>query len=470
MTNRNLLRSLLFRSPGIVALMLSIDAPLISAQDSVIRRDRSSVLLRPPVSAAARQPVQRPAVSRPAAELPTIVAQPRKPSAFALAKQLARVDSSATPQAAATSLASMLYGADARLNTLTLLSPNTASIWVSDSAVKERAPPGLDVAEGVVLPFRYLRVDEQTGEAMALKPWFDDGGGLRYDSRRRAYVATLRIGLRDTLSVATSRRAISPPIHLSIGAAADSVAPERLEIVETNVFTTQSRLLSTRVNGPMRVTVWPDFAPDGVELWIPLVPDYVQVRVDRPSIAGFGLSVANVTVSLSPGALAPNDSLAVTLASTGGSFDGGPIVWPKGDAPATATLRSEGVGTKTITATAEPFVEGTAAISFAFPRGLFGGAMLGALVGSALAVMRERKRVLRKSLNIFFASGVLTGIVVALIVAVGVVRIPGFALAAGGTALVSLLAGVLGGYVGPKGLESLFAPFRSGRAAPPKAT
>ncbi len=458
------------RSFTIVAVVMSALPPFVTAQDTTARRIRSSVLLRAPITAAAQPAVQRPAVALPAAVRPMIIVLPSKPSVFATAPQLAQLDSSATPQAAASSLATALYGAAAQLGTLTLLSANTASVWVSDSAVKQKAPPGLDVDEGVVLPFRYMRVDEQTGQVMALKPWFDDGGGLRYDSRRRAYVATLRIGLRDTLSGASARRPLSPAIHLSIGAAADSVSPERLEISETNVFTTHSRLVASRVNGPMRVTVWPDFAPDGVELWIPLVPDYVQVRVDKPSIAGFGLSVANVTVSLSPGALAPGDSLAVTLASTGGSFEGGPIVWPKGDAPATVKLRSDGVGQKTITATAEPFVAGTTPIEFGFPRGLVGGAMMGAVIGSALAVLRERKRVLRKSLSIFFASGLLTGIVVALIAAVGAVRIPGFELAAGGTALVSLLAGVLGGYVGPKGLESIVSPFRAGRAAPPKAT
>ena len=56
-----------------------------------------------------------------------------------------------------------------------------------------------------------------------------------------------------------------------------------------------------------------------------------------------------------------------------------------------------------------------------------------------------------------------TGILVAIIAAVGVLKIPGFELPAGGGALVSLLAGALGGYVGPKGVEKLFGAFASGR-------
>jgi hypothetical protein len=93
--------------------------------------------------------------------------------------------------------------------------------------------------------------------------------------------------------------------------------------------------------------------------------------------------------------------------------------------------------------------------------------LFGALIGSALSVMRERKRVRRKSLGIFFTSGALTGLVIALIVAVGVIRIPGFELASGGAALVSLLAGVLGGYIGPKGLERIVPSFASARPAKP---
>lgn len=465
---------------SVVASLLVLVPLTGRAQERVIVRERSSVLLQRPASVQQLPPVRRPVDASSVLERPPIAtaaapqqppaAAPRRPSAFALAAPLARmdVDSQAGDEKAAARLADRLYGSKAQLTTLHVLSPNTASVWVGDSATKEKAPPGLDVAEGVVLPFRYMRVDEATGATMALKPWFDDGGGLRYDSKRRAYVATLRIGLRDTLSRARAR--LTPSIVMSVGAAADSIAPERLEFSETNVFTTQSRLVTSRVNGPMRVIVWPDFASDSVELWVPLVPDYVQVRVDKPVITGFGLSSTNVTVSLSPGAIAAEDSLAVTLSSTAGEFEGSSVVYPKGATPVTVKLRSDGIGQNTITATADPFVAGTRDIRFAFPFGLAIGALVGALIGSALSVMRERKRVVRKSLGVFFASGVLTGLVIALIVAVGVFKIPGFELATGGTALVSLLAGVLGGYVGPKGLEGLAAPFRSGRPAPPAAT
>lgn len=459
------LRQFLVVASGLCTLTASA-----TAQDSIQRRVRSSVILRAP-STVAQPPLTRPSTARPPAAAP-VSSDQASTSVFARAARARQPDAVGAPapgsaQSAAASLATSLYGANAQLPSLTLLSRNTATVWVGDSAVKEKAPPGLDVEEGVVLPFRYISVDERTGEVMALKPWFDDGGGLRYDSRIRAYVATLRIGLRDTLSTVTSRRSIEPAIHLSIGAAADSIDPERLEISETNVFTSRSRLVTTRVGGPMRVTVWPDFAPEGVELWIPVVPDSIYL-IGAPSIDGFGLGETRITVALSQGSLAPGDSLSVTLQSArGAEFIGGPVVWPKVDAPATVIVRSSGVGDDTISAYAGPFIANNHDIRFTFPYGLVLGGLLGALIGSALSAMRERKRVRRKSLGIFFTSGALTGLVIALIVAVGVIRIPGFELASGGAALVSLLAGVLGGYIGPKGLERIVPSFASARPAKP---
>lgn len=456
------------RSSWIVAGALCILTVPAAAQDSIQRRVRSSVILRAP-SAVAQTAVTRPSAALPPAAAPIDGNEPAMSTLVRAARarqpEPAGVTELQSAESAATSLAMSLYGSKAQIPSLTLLSRNTATVWVGDSPVKEKAPPGLDVEEGVVLPFRYISVDEETGEVMALKPWFDDGGGLRYDSRARAYVATLRIGLRDTLSTATSRRVIEPAIHLSIGAAADSIDPERLEIRETNVFTSRSRLVTTRVGGPMRVTVWPDFAPEGVELWIPVVPDSIYL-IGAPSINGFGLGETRLTVALSQGAIAPGDSLPVTLRSAlGAEFIGGPVVWPKVDAPAEVVVRSSGVGKDVISAYAGPLIAIDHDIRFTFPYGLVLGGLLGALMGSALSVMRERKRVVRKSLGIFFASGALTGLVIALIVAVGVIRIPGFELASGGAALVSLLAGVLGGYIGPKGLERIVPSFASARPA-----
>ncbi len=440
----------------------------LNAQDSIVRRPRSSVLLRSPTVEATQLPVTRPSTARPPSAVAPITTSPARATALMRAAQPVQTEGAGlSPQEAATNIATRLYGNSAQLNTVTVLRPNLATVWVGDTARLEAAPPGLDVAEGVVLPFRYIGVDEATGEVMALKPWFDDGGGLRYNSRQGAYVATLRIGLRDTLSAMTARRTLSPAIRLSIGAVADSIDPELLEVTETNVFTTRARLVTSRVPGPMRVTVWPDFAPRGIELWIPVVPDSVLLRVDRRAIDGFGLAVANVTVQMSPGALAPSDSMAVTLQSArGAEFIDGPVVWPKGNTPAMARVRSTGMGVDTIIAFAGPLVAGREPISFAFPSGLFFGGLFGALIGSALAVMRLRKRVQRKNLAVFFASGALTGLVLALGAALGVLKIPGLELASGGAALVSLLAGVLGGYIGPEGLERMVPGFGSGRAAP----
>lgn len=437
------------------AIQTAANSPLITAVRLPVRvapgprTVRESVATRPPGGTAV-PPATEPARPTP---VPTATdTTPAKPPA--------------TAKAAAQQLATQLYGPRAKLATVNVINERTASVWVGDAAVKQPAPPGLDVSEGVALPFRYISVDPKSGEVMALKPWFDDGGGLRYDSRSGAYVATLRIGLRDTLH-ATQGRALSPKIRLSVAAAADSVTPEILEIGETNVFITKARLLTRRIASAMRVTVWPDFSDRGVDLWIPFQPDSVIVRVDHESIDGFGLGEANVTVELSPGAAAPGDSIAVALESTNGTFATGPIVYPKGAGPVVTKLRSSGMGAQVITARAGVLIAGTQRIDFGFPTGLFFGGALGALLGAGMLAMRERNRPESKGIGWLIASGLIAGLLIALIAAVGVAKIPGFDLPAGGSALVSLLAGALGGYVGPKGMESLFGAFSAGKKPAP---
>lgn len=455
-----------------------------SAQQEPRIRARSSVLLRPPDSTIVVAAPTRPrtasvntavlaGATRTDSRSPLVIAA--TPALRGTARRVpgTRVttpvapapasDSAVTPQAAARRLATSLYGRKAKLETVAVINERAAGVWVGDAAEKQPAPRGLDVKEGVVLPFRYIVLDPSRGDMMALKPWFDDGGGLRYDSQRGAYVGTLRIGLSDTLH-GSQRRALSPRIRISVTSTADSVTPELLEISETNLFVTKARLVTRRIANALRVTVWPEFTQKRVDLWIPFQPDSVILSVDRPEIAGFALEDVNVTVELSPGAAAPTDSIAVSLSSTGGTFSTGPVVYPKGGTPVVTRLRSSGLGPQLITARAGVLLAGERKVQFGFPYGLLVGAVLGALLGSIMLVLRERKRPDAPAAGWLVASGVIAGLLTAIVAAAGLVKIPGFTLPAGGGALISVLAGALGGYVGPKGFEVLFGAFGAGKA------
>jgi hypothetical protein len=444
---------------------------------------RSTVLVRKPATEAAQPAAERPASALPASAAPAATMKPTLSSALvSAAKRVTAATATgsspagsgsgaaaitappATVNEAATRLARHYYGT--RAGAVTVRDGKSVTVWLRDSARLEKAPPGLGVAEGVALPVRFLSVDSATGDVMALKPWFDDGGGLRYDSRRNAYIATIRMGVRDTLN-ASRARALSPAVRFSVVGAADSITPERIEIGETNVFTTSARLIASRRDVAMRVTIWPDFSDRGVDLWIPYRHDTLQVRVDRGRIDGLGLEEVTVSVAVPPGALAPEDSVAVMLQTSRGTFDT-QTLYPKGATPATTRLRSEGIGTITITARSPALDDGVTTMQFTTPMGLLNGGLIGALMGSGLITLRERRRNSRRSLRYVIASGLLTGLVVALVVAIGVLKLPGLDLPSGSGSLVALLAGVVGGYIGPKGLEGLIPALRSGRT--PAAT
>lgn len=433
---------------------------------------RSTVLVRPPASIA-REPeltATRPPSAVSAAAAPSVVATPtRTPS---LVTAAARVQAQPAPGTgatatvrvpeAATALARHYYGA--RTARVAVRDARSVTVFLRDSARLEPAPPGLGVADGVALPVRFLTVDSASGDVMALKPWLDDGGGLRFDSRRNAYVATLRMGVRDTLN-ARRPRALAPPVRFSVVAAADSVLPERIEIGETNVFTTSARVVTTRRDRAVRVSVWPDFADHGIDVWIPYRMDTLLVRVDRGRIDGLGLEDATVTVSVPAGALAPTDSVAVTLSTSRGRLTT-QTLYPKGGTPASTTLHSDGLGDVTLSAQAATLVEGTTTLSFGLPTGLLWGGLIGALMGSGLVLTRERRRS-RRGVPWVVGSGVLAGLVVAVIVAIGAIKLPGFDIPTGSGFFIALLGGVLGGYVGPKGLEALVPAMKAGREPTP---
>ena len=479
---------LMHAQPGVTARIRARSTVQLAPPDSTVAL---RVLTRPPVSAVSTVAASGAVVVAPTAATPLspLVLAARKraatmpmppsrnpapgvPQDTATSRTQPAFATDSTPIDAARTLAAAYYGSHARLATVRVTSDGSAGVWVGDRPEKQKAPAGLDVAEAVVLPFRYVAVNQKSGEVMALKPWFDDGGGLRYDSRLGGYVATLRVGLRDTLHV--NRPAVlTPKIRMSVAAVADSVSPELLEIGETNVFITKTRLVSRRATQGMQVTLWPDFSDRGVDVWINVHPDTLIVQATPESIAGFGLDETTITVTLPSGAVAPNDTIAVRLRSAVGAFVNDVVVKPTGSTPASIKLRSRGMALDTISASAGLLVGGAARVDYVFPGSLVFGGLFGAILGAVLLAVRDRRRPEATGFGWVMLSGMLTGFLLALIAAVGAAKFTGLALSAGGGTIVSIIAGALGGYVGPKGLEKLVSVFGAGSevvpatAAPP---
>ncbi len=469
----------------VLSLSLSLLTPATPAHAQRAGRTQSSVILKPSArTAALGKALPRPDTTPPPSTTVTPTRPDRTSPLVVAVTAGARVRPTAvrtdttrapaptpappptrivTPQQAARQLASGLYGASAQPASIRVLNPRTASVWVGETAVKEKAPPGLGAAEGIALPFRFVRVDSAGGDTLALKPWLDKGNGLRYDARRRAFVATITIGLRDTLHAGRGRT-LTPPIRLSVAASADTIRPKLLEITETNVFQTTVELVALRFDTLMRVQIWPDFSPREVSLWLAFQRDTLVLEGPN-STSRFGLGQVQLAVSAPTGAIPPGDSVAVTIQSERGTD----VTYIRDGVPSFVRIPSTERARDTFTASAPRFSQAKWTVAYAFPFALLGGAVLGALLGAGLNMLRERGRPDTPAAVWVILSGLLAGVIVALVVALGVVRIPGFALPEGGSAAVSLLAGTLGGYVGPKGIEALFSAFGAGRASKPAA-
>ena len=242
---------------------------------------------------------------------------------------------------------------------------------------------------------------------------------------------------------------------LSVAAAADEVSPDTLSIVQTNVFAKRTHLLTRRSTRGMQVTLYPDFSDRGVTVWIVVQPDSVVLRPEKQSVNAFGLGDAQFTVSLSSG-VAPGDSVPVTLDADGGTIRDAMVVYPKGAGSATARVHFEGLGTHRVTARAGVLTMAEATVHVTFPYALLFGAVLGALAGSFLFALKDRDRPDTKAIWWVLLSGVITGVLVAAIAAIGAFKLGGLSLPQGGGALASFVAGALGGFSGPK-LLSKFA-------------
>jgi hypothetical protein len=188
------------------------------------------------------------------------------------------------------------------------------------------------------------------------------------------------------------------------------------------------------------------------------------------TISGFGLDETTITVTLPSGAVAANDTIAVRLRSALGAFVNDVVVKPTGSTPASIKLRSRGMGRDNITASAGLLADAAVRVEYAFPSSLVFGGLFGAALGAVLLGLRDRKRPDATGFGWVLLSGLLTGFLLALIAAVGGSKFAGLTLSTGGSAIVSIIAGALGGYVGPKGLEKLVSSFGAAgepAAAPP---
>lgn len=426
--------------------------PFVLALPPAARAQPSAVRAQLPPSAAAK-------VSRARRIDPSrIEAAAVKPAPQPAAQPAAQPTPSRTSVATATLTALSHYVREAQADTSARwLDSNLVFVRVKTPAKMGRAPEGSGLDSGTALDFRIVGTDPATGTAMVLKPWIGaEQGGLRPRAGTRGlFTASVRVGLRDSLNPRTMSP-LTPGVLLYLDANADSVTPKELTITESNRYDYRAQVATSIDGDSVDLGVW---GIDGVRTTVQL--PYIKPRLSisvNPGVAGFGLGVARVVVSVPTGVIAMGDSVAVQLRPTGNGILENPVVYVHGGMTGETRLRSDGTGRDSIIARAEGFGPTGAGIDYRPPIAFIVATLVGTVIGAAMAFFQGRKRPYRqlpRALLVGLPSGVLLAIAV---VALGV-KLRNFEPAVpGGDALVLFVA-ALGAYVGAKGLGKLLPSF-----------
>lgn len=247
------------------------------------------------------------------------------------------------------------------------------------------------------------------------------GGGLRLVGGAQAFAGELFVRLRDR-DTPRAQGELPQAIEVLTTAPLDSVQPALLQITTLDrwyrvalesKYPPQSVSIKLRASGDVT----------GLELDVPVSRPRLVLEVPD-SVSGFGLGAATVTVR-SEALPAPSGRLVVLSPSMGQLTLTQLTLNEHG--VASTELRSSGLGSASISATSSPLVETVREVRFAVPLSFLVSALLGGSIGAMVAFVRRREELAGSQRWLELVSGVLIGLLVAVLGALGV-NVTGIAL------------------------------------------
>ena len=271
-----------------------------------------------------------------------------------------------------------------------------------------------------VLPYRY---EGQAGDKhrVRLHPAIFTEP-LRYERATNQFHGTLLIALEDE-DVADQVRQLSGPIPIAIASPADQVTPSDLSVMHTNLPPMRVAVLARDPVDSVRLQIIPNFDLRGVAVWLPVTPALVIPNV-RSTAPGLGVSTTPLNIAVRGRVV--HDSVRVLLATSRGSLSTQEVVIPPGGI-AHVELRSEGVGSATITASASGTDSAETTVTFTWPVLFVVLAIAGGALGGLTSTV-SRKRRARTGATRPVLVGALIGFVVAIVYRALNINLTGFQL------------------------------------------
>jgi hypothetical protein len=288
---------------------------------------------------------------------------------------------------------------------------------------------------------------------------------LPWDDQQDAYSTTLVVGL--DLTNHTGAIDLEPPVSIEFFPTGAAVQPTRVLIRRTGTSGYQEATLQCpRLDATAAVLARSDMG----ELVHPveMVPRMGRLEI-VPTVSrvfGFGLGTTALTVERlaeDGSGLEVGEPLSIRLSTTQGKLEPeSSLEIPAGAGAVTAGLRSSGLGTALVTASAGG-LQATTEIRYIFPVAYILATVIGGCAGGGGRSLRNQTRSRSKRLRLV-TEGCLVGTVAVAAVTAGMV-IGGFPTPALGTELGAFVVAALSGYVGAPLLDRLVQRvFPSGRS------
>ena len=184
-----------------------------------------------------------------------------------------------------------------------------------------------------------------------------------------------------------------------------SINPESLKIYHLNIPSTKIQLIADRVRDSAAIKVITEANPDGYTTYLKVTPRLV-ISTNQITMAGLGIQKIPVDVMFEGSS--SSDSVTVNFSTQRGTVTPN-SVFVHYNTPTTVYLRSDGIGTSTLSAVSTFGNSNELIFVYTFPWLFLLAAIAGGLIGSFAKYLlsAENKQSVTKSL----VGGILTGII-----------------------------------------------------------
>lgn len=274
------------------------------------------------------------------------------------------------------------------------------------------------------LPYHFVMPDSRPGAAPGAILQLGlmvivDGGGMHFNPALGKFVGRLLVGVTDSLNQRHSLR-LPQPVAILLAGEPTEKEPASFTLTATNIDAVQAIELRERApDDSLVLRIIPTFDPEGVEVTIPVKKEAVIVDPETLHVAGFGLGVAHLSVTLPAGIRSDGP---VQFTSDLGDLE--PRSAPSGTGALNVRLRSVGVGRTVVRAKLQPFRTGRALVVFDWPTWFIGAALLGGAMGAMAESLLRKRRRNQPSWVKPAISGMIIGLVLAVAYAAGMHLFP----------------------------------------------